>query len=275
MMKEPEKIDGWSKKWIKVFLCMLCTMLCYLFVLLMTISTVSKLQYEQLDVFMDIRMYRLVLFLMAVGTLCFVCAFIGFVGAWRENFPILYTFCSLLMVFSLMEGTVAFIGYTQRHKMETDMDTNLWFSINQYQMDISWQPYVDTLQTQLKCCGVQNYTDWLMAMPPDEYTAEDKELIAQLIPLSCCDSTDNIQCTVYETGCISRLYDIFYETGKTVLLNTLLAVVIQLFGAMLAFYLLRKLRMFIVYRDDEKHTYHSNLFAYSRMESIDGSTVKV
>lgn len=254
---------------------MLCTILCYLAVLVLTISTVSKLQYEQLDVFMDIRMYRLVLFLMFVGALSLTLAFIGFLGTWRENQPVLYTFCSLLVVFSLMEGTVAFIGYTQRHNMETDMDSNLWFSINQYPMDISLQPYVDTLQTQLKCCGVQNYTDWLMAMPPEEVTADDKELISQLIPLSCCDPLDNVQCTVFATGCHSRLYDIFYETGKTVYMNTLVAVVVQLFGAMLTFYLLPKLRLFDVYRDEEIHECGHHQFGYSKMQSIDGSTERV
>lgn len=254
---------------------MLCTMLCYLAVLLMTISSVSKMQYEQLDVFMDIRMYRLVLFLMLVGTLSLTLAFIGFLGTWRENQPVLYTFCSLLVVFSLMEGTVAFIGYTQRHNMETDMDTSLWFSINQYQMDISWQPYVDALQTQLQCCGVHNYTDWLMAMPPDDFTENDQDLIAQLVPLSCCDPSDVVQCTIFKTGCHSRLYDIFFETGKTVLMNTLAAVVIQVFGAVLTFVLLRKLRLFIDSVDGQEHNFHGNAVGYSKMLSIDGSTGKM
>lgn len=242
-------------------------MLCYLGVLLLTIGSVCRMQYEQLDVLMDIRMYRLVLFLMLVGTLCLVLAFIGFLGTWRENRPVLYTFCLLLVVFSLMEGTVAFIGYTQRYNMEMEMENKLWFSVNQYPVDISWQPYVDSYQTQLKCCGVHNYTDWLTAQPPEDYTQDDKDLIAQLVPLSCCDLADTTQCTIYDVSCHTRLHDIFYETGNTVLTNTLTAVLLQLCGAGFAFFLVRKLRLFSYMDEELSHTVKHNPFAYSKMHS--------
>uniref|UniRef100_A0A182PKV5 Tetraspanin n=1 Tax=Anopheles epiroticus TaxID=199890 RepID=A0A182PKV5_9DIPT len=274
-MKEPQtSTEGWSKKWIKIFLCMICTMLCYLGILLLTIGTVSKIQYERLDVLMDIRMYRLILFLMLVGMLCLVLAVIGFFGTWRENRPILYTFCSLLAVFSLMECTVAFIGYTQRYHMEMDMESNLWLSVNQYPVDFSWQPYVDSYQMQLKCCGVLNYTDYLMAIPPEDFTEDDKDLIAQLVPFSCCDLADNTQCTIYETGCLSKVYEIFYETGNTVIMNSLATVFLQLCGSAFAFFLVRRLRLFTLSDEDLFHTNKWNPFAYIKMPSVTTTSVE-
>uniref|UniRef100_A0A182NAX5 Tetraspanin n=1 Tax=Anopheles dirus TaxID=7168 RepID=A0A182NAX5_9DIPT len=273
-MKELKSPEGWSKKWIKIFLCMSCTMLCYLGVLLLTIGSVSKMQYEQLDVLMDIRMYRLVLFLMLVGTLCLLLAFIGFIGTWRENLPVLYTFCSLLAVFSLMEGTVAFIGYHQRYDMEMEMVTNLWSSVNHYPDDVSIQPYVDVYQTQLKCCGVYNYTDWLMAIP-EEFTEDDRDMIAQFVPLSCCDPTDNTKCKIFDVGCHSRVSDIFNETGCTVVTNTLMAVLLQLGGAAFTFFLLRKLQLLTLKNHNLFQTEIRNPFGYSKMQSISVSTEKV
>ncbi|XP_061513123.1 CD63 antigen [Anopheles gambiae] len=274
-MKEQTPTRGWSKKWIKIFFCMICTMLCYLGVLVLTIGTVARMQYELLDVLMDIRMYRLILFLLLVGALCLVLAFIGFLGTWRENRPLLYTFCSLLVVFSLMECTVAFIGYTQRDRMETEMESNLWLSVNQYPVDVTWQPYVDSYQMQLKCCGVHNYTDWLMAMPPDDITEDDKDLIAQLVPLSCCDLADTAQCTIYDAGCHSKVYEIFYETGNTVITNTLGAVILQLLGAAFAFFLVRKLRLFTQSDEGFFHAEKPNPFAYSKLVNIAISTEKM
>uniref|UniRef100_A0A182Y8B0 Tetraspanin n=1 Tax=Anopheles stephensi TaxID=30069 RepID=A0A182Y8B0_ANOST len=274
-MKELKVAGEWSKKWIKIFFCMICTMLCYLGVVLLTIASVCRMQYEQLDVLMDIRMYRLVLFLMLVGTLCVVLAFIGFLGTWRENRPVLYTFCLLLIVFSLMEATVAFIGYTQRYHMEMEMETKLWYSVNQYPVDVSWQPYVDSYQMQLKCCGVQNYTDWFMATPPEDVTPDDKDLIAQLVPLSCCDLADTTQCTIYDVGCHSRLYDIFNETGNTVITNTLATVLLQLCGAGFGFFLVRKLKLFTFMDEDLLYTEKRNPFAYSKMHSMTMSSEKL
>ncbi|XP_049278897.1 tetraspanin-3-like [Anopheles funestus] len=266
-MQELKLPGGWSKKWIKIFFCLICTILCYLGVLLLTIGSVCRMQYEALDVLMDIRMYRLVLFLMLVGTLCLVLAFIGFIGTWRENRPVLYTFCLLLIVFSLMEGTVAFIGYTQRYNMEIEMESKLWFAVNKYPVDVSWQPYVDSYQTQLKCCGVHNYTDWFAAQPPDELTSNDKDLIAQLVPLSCCDVADTTQCTIYNVSCHTRLQDIFRDTGNTVITNTLTAVLLQLCAAGFAFFLVRKLRLFTFMNEELFYTEKRNPFAYSKMQS--------
>ncbi|XP_052897070.1 tetraspanin-3-like [Anopheles moucheti] len=274
-MEELKPSGGWSKKWIKVFFCMICTMLCYLGVLLLTIGSVGRIQYEQLDILMDIRMYRMVLFLMLVATLCLVLAFIGFLGIWRENRPVLYTFCLLLIVFSLMESTVAFLGYTQKYSMEMEMETKLWFSVNRYSLDVSMQPYVDTYQTQLKCCGVHNYTDWLAALPPDDYTLNDEDLITQLVPLSCCDLEDTTKCTIYDAGCHTRLYDIFYDTGKTVIINTLITVLLQLCGAALGFFLVRKLRMFTFMDEELFHAEKHNPFAYSKMQSTTLSSEKL
>lgn len=264
-MEELKVAGGWSKKWIKIFFCMICTMLCYLGILLITIGWVFKQQYEQLDVLMDNRMYPLVLFLALVGILSLLLAFVGYFGILRENRPALYTFCLLLLVFSLMEGTVAVIGYNQRYNMELEMETKLWFSVNQYPDDISMQPYVDSYQTRLKCCGVHNYTDWLRALPPEDATQDDKELIAQLVPLSCCDLADTVQCTIYDVGCYARLQDIFHDTGNSVVSNTLTAVLLQLCAAGFAFFLVRKLRLF-TYMDGELfHAKGRNLFAYSKM----------
>uniref|UniRef100_A0A2M4AFI0 Tetraspanin n=1 Tax=Anopheles triannulatus TaxID=58253 RepID=A0A2M4AFI0_9DIPT len=262
-----EKVDGLSKKWIKIFLCITCTFLCYLGIVLITMGSVSMIQYETLNVFMDPRVYRLILFLVLVAALALLLALVGFIGTLRDSLPTLYTFCSLLLVFSLLEGTVSFIAYSQRHRIEKDMEANLWLSVNMYPVDVSLQPYVDLLQMQMQCCGVNNYTDWLRALPPDEFTSYDMELVLQEVPLSCCDPFDNQGCTLFQSGCHSKLYSIFYENGKTVLVNTLGAVTLQIFAAIFTFFLLRKLRQFPD-RLEKKQIEQQNAFGYSKMQAV-------
>uniref|UniRef100_A0A182MJ85 Tetraspanin n=1 Tax=Anopheles culicifacies TaxID=139723 RepID=A0A182MJ85_9DIPT len=157
--------------------------------------------------------------------------------------------------------------------MEVEMETKLWFSVNQYTLDISWQPYVDSYQTQLKCCGVHNYTDWLRALPAEDLTPDDKDLIAQFVPLSCCDLADTTQCTIYDISCFTRLQDILHDTGDTVLTNTFITVLFQLCGAGLAFFLVHKLRLLTFMDKDEPfYTEKRNPFAYSKMQSTTLST---
>ncbi|XP_035788989.1 CD63 antigen-like [Anopheles albimanus] len=257
-----EKIDGLSKKWIKIFLCITCTFLCYLGVVLLTMGSVTMIQYETLNEFMDPRVYRLILFMVMVAALALLLALVGFVGTLRDSRPILYTFCSLLLVFSLMEGSVAFFGYHMRHKIEKDMESNLWLY-----MSSNVDGWMDKLQMQMECCGVNGYSDWLRALPPDELTSDDMEIVLEQVPLSCCDLFDNQGCTLFQSGCHSKLYSIFYENGKTVLVNTLGAVTLQLFSAVFAFFLVRKLRRFPD-RVEKTQIEQQNAFGYSKMQAV-------
>ncbi|ETN58337.1 hypothetical protein AND_010078 [Anopheles darlingi] len=267
-----EKIDGFSKKWIKIFLCITCTFLCYLGIVLITMSSVSMIQYETLNVFMEPRVYRLILFLVLVAALALLLALVGFIGTLRDSLPTLYTFCSLLLVFSLMEASAVYFGYSQRHQIEKDMEANLWLSVNMYPVDVSLQPYMDMLQMQMQCCGVNNYTDWLRALPSDEFTPYDMELVVQQVPLSCCDPFDNKGCTLFQSGCHTKLYSIFYENGKTVLVNTLGAVTLQLFAAIFTIFLLRKLRQ-LPGSQEKKQIDQQNAFGYSKMHVVqDGAS---
>uniref|UniRef100_A0A2M4BX76 Tetraspanin n=1 Tax=Anopheles marajoara TaxID=58244 RepID=A0A2M4BX76_9DIPT len=257
-----EKIDGLSKKWITIFLCITCTFLSYLGVVLITMGSVSMIQYETVNVYMDPRVYRLILFLVVVAALALLLALVGFVGTLRNSLPTLYTFCSLLVVFSLMEGSVAFFGYHMRHKFEEDMEANLWAS-----MWVNMDGWMDKLQLQMECCGVNSYKDWLRALPPDEPSSDDMELVLQEVPLSCCDPFDKYECTLFQSGCHSKLYSIFYDTGKNVLVNTLGAVTLQLFAAIFVFFLVRKLRKFPD-RLEKKQIAQQNAFGYSKMQAV-------
>ncbi|XP_005987647.1 leukocyte surface antigen CD53 [Latimeria chalumnae] len=147
-----------------------------------------------------------------VGSIIMVVAFQGCMGAIKENKCLLLAFFILLLLILLAEITVAIVVFCYEDKIQSFVENELKDSLKQNNTtDVGRKQAWDTLQKQMKCCGVQNQTDW------------------NKIPKSCC--MNETHCSSYWTkGCFSAVIGWFEEHFLLVGIATICVSVIQVLG---------------------------------------------
>ncbi|XP_032898587.1 leukocyte surface antigen CD53 [Amblyraja radiata] len=154
--------------------------------------------------------------LIIVGSITMVVAFVGCTGAIKENKCLLLSFFILLLLILLTEVIVAVILFFHESQInkyieeETTKHLEELQNTNSTEMREVW----DTIQEQLHCCGVMNYTDWKGD-----------------VPQSCCRS--NKPCTApnyWEKGCYGLIRDWFEKNFMTVGIIIICTSVIQVLG---------------------------------------------
>ncbi|XP_043110430.1 tetraspanin 37 [Puntigrus tetrazona] len=92
-------------------------------------------------------------------------------------------FVYLLIIVWCIVGTTAVLAYTHKGKLDADLsplkDVFQNYSGNSQDPDTK---AVNALQSELRCCGVKNYTDWLET-PWFNHSGKHE------VPLSCCNKT--------------------------------------------------------------------------------------
>lgn len=109
------------------------------------------------------------------------------------------------------------LGYAFRKDVSNAVESGLDKAINAYHPNSTQKDQLDYLQTNLKCCGVNNASDWINAK--NWAPTANKS-----VPKSCCVS--GINCTlaqrkmyndpkyIYQQGCYEKLEHIFmYNLG--------------------------------------------------------------
>jgi len=150
------------------------------------------------------------IFIIIVGVVIFVVAFFGCCGAWQESSCMIYVYAvliSLLLICEIGAGIAAFVlkgdlkavmeekskeGLQNYGKPENEGVTKAW----------------DSVQHELKCCGVTNSSDWLTS----NYGK---------VPDSCCPKIEagGDGCKtedIYPAGCLALLEDTFIGNIATV-----------------------------------------------------------
>jgi tetraspanin-18 len=120
--------------------------------------------------------------LIAVGAFMFIVSFLGYCGALRESQCLLTTYGILLLIILLVEITVGCLTVAYKPKAEEETRKLLKSTIDKYYstpenkdaVTLMW----DHLQATLKCCGVNNYTDY--------QSATNWSTSGKVIPESCC-----------------------------------------------------------------------------------------
>ncbi|KAJ3641157.1 hypothetical protein Zmor_027674 [Zophobas morio] len=120
--------------------------------------------------------------LIGVGAFMFVVSFLGYCGALRESQCLLTTYGICLLIIIVVEITVGCLTVAYKPKAEEETRKVLKSTIEKYYstpenkdaVTLMW----DHLQASLKCCGVNNYTDY-------ESSTKWKDS-GKVIPESCC-----------------------------------------------------------------------------------------
>ncbi|KFP79135.1 Tetraspanin-3, partial [Apaloderma vittatum] len=122
-------------------------------------------------------------------------------------------FMYLLLVLLCLEMTLGVLAQLNSNWMASDLKNTMRSLIYQYNGSHPQGPgdrFVDEVQRELQCCGVQNYMDWLKTTPANWHLPAEKPRV----PASCCrekysycrgDLNNPEQ--LFQEGCLKKLED--------------------------------------------------------------------
>ncbi|XP_060571266.1 tetraspanin-3-like [Ruditapes philippinarum] len=165
-----------------------------------------------------------------VGVFLFILGCVGCVGACKENKCILAVFFSLLLIVLTAEVTAGVCGYVFRKELHKAVNDGLENAVNKYGNDSSTEKdQIDYLQSELKCCGIMNASDWK--------TAQQWKM--NMVPSSCCNVSNITSCDrtikldnkdIYKDGCLDKLERKFERNLVYIAGVAITFAVIQLLG---------------------------------------------
>jgi hypothetical protein len=126
--------------------------------------------------------------LIGVSVVAIVISFFGCCGAVQESPCLLYTYACIVFLLLALQIAAAGLIFAFRKDMEQEFKAALKQAIKDY--DHEGRPEyreIDDLQQSLKCCGVENSSDW------DVYVRNHSSF-----PQSCCANINQTQCNVKE-----------------------------------------------------------------------------
>lgn len=168
-----------------------------------------------------------------VGVFLFIIGAVGCIAACKENKCLLAVFFALLLIVLTAEVTAGVVGYVFRKEVKKAVHDGLEDAINNYDNRSSTEKdQIDYLQSELKCCGLMNASDWSRA---ENWLKLN--LTKDQVPLSCCIHTNKTQCfnlptnkDLYQDGCLDKLETKFEKNLIYIAGVAITFAIIQLLG---------------------------------------------
>ncbi|XP_070542373.1 tetraspanin-36-like [Ptychodera flava] len=169
--------------------------------------------------------------LLGAAVFMFITGVIGCIGACKESKCLLGTFFSLILLILLLEVTAAILGFVYKDQIRTGLKDGMNTAIQNY-TDPNYEDAVDSMQKDLKCCGVDNYTDWMKTPWYSEHPNS--------VPTSCCKKDTN--CTgditkpdlLYTEGCYYKLIDTLEDNLKYIIIAGAVFAFVMIIGMVFA-----------------------------------------
>ncbi|XP_075999179.1 tetraspanin-10 [Genypterus blacodes] len=121
----------------------------------------------------------------------------GCVGAIRENCCLLKLFCAAVLVLLSAQVVAAIVVYNLKSEIGSYMQSGMLTAMVRYQEDLDLRFITDEIQTNLQCCGAENYRDWEINI---YYNCSAPGVLACGVPATCCvDPLENG--TVWNSQC--------------------------------------------------------------------------
>ncbi|XP_003727293.1 CD63 antigen [Strongylocentrotus purpuratus] len=147
--------------------------------------------------------------LISVGFIIMSVSYVGCCGAFKENYSLLKTYVFIMVLLLILELAAGISGYVLRDDIDKTVGENMSELQIKYNSTTSAQQIFDSLQQDLKCCGVHNYTDW-MGWIPDQ---------PNLVPYSCCKTPDTPGCHIIGSVTLDIYTDPCHSAVKDILIN--------------------------------------------------------
>lgn len=148
----------------------------------------------------------------------FIIAFISFFGcygAYKENRCMINFFAICVFVIFVLQVACIIAAFVTKGKADVLVEEALVEIVKNYTKNASYKEFMDFCQDTLRCCGIQNYTNY-----EGVFTEGDR------VPQSCCKDTTN--CTTSFDPKNPREKHDFFEEGCSSKVATFLKVRIEI-----------------------------------------------
>ncbi|XP_075254148.1 tetraspanin-3-like [Convolutriloba macropyga] len=119
-----------------------------------------------------------------VGVLLFLNSFVGCCGAVRESKCCLSIFFVLTFTVLCLEVTAAVLAFVFQDTIVNTVTNDWKDSVNMYGPGSACSGFLDMVQSNLTCCGCNDYTDWFSEGTNWNFDHPNK------LPWSCCDMSE-------------------------------------------------------------------------------------
>uniref|UniRef100_H2VAC9 Tetraspanin n=1 Tax=Takifugu rubripes TaxID=31033 RepID=H2VAC9_TAKRU len=153
------------------------------------------------------------LVLVSLGVVLTALCLLGSVGALRENCVLLKVFSAVVLVLLGAQVLVAILSYTTQDQIRGYLRSGMLTAMARYQDDLDLRFIVDEIQTNLQCCGADDYRDWEINI---YYNCSAPGVLACGVPATCCvDPLENG--TVWNSQCGVGAQKLDEFTAQTVI----------------------------------------------------------
>ncbi|CAJ1075134.1 tetraspanin-10 [Xyrichtys novacula] len=133
----------------------------------------------------------------AMGLLLALLCLTGCVGAIRENCTLLRIFSAAVLVLITAQVLAAIVAYSLQDQIGNYLQSGMTTAMMRYQDDLDLRFIMDEIQSNLQCCGADDYRDWEINI---YYNCSAPGILACGVPATCCvDPLENG--TVWNTQC--------------------------------------------------------------------------
>ncbi|GAA6218228.1 tetraspanin-10-like [Lates japonicus] len=137
------------------------------------------------------------LILVTLGFVLTVLCLSGCVGALRENCCLLKLFSAAVLVLITGQVLAAILAYGLQDQIGGYLRSGMLAAMARYQDDLDLRFITDEIQSNLQCCGADNYRDWEVNI---YYNCSAPGVLACGVPATCCvDPLENG--TVWNSQC--------------------------------------------------------------------------
>ncbi|XP_056093475.1 tetraspanin 36 [Rhinichthys klamathensis goyatoka] len=167
--------------------------------------------------------------IIGVAVVMFVIGTVGCCATLRESKVGLGFFLIIIMIIFAAEVTAFVFGFIYRGRIKGDLEKSMKDVFQKYDGLNTETHAVDYLQSQLECCGVNNFTDWTATPWFGQHNNS--------VPHSCCKA-NNTQCAGQLTqldllntqGCEAKLEQVLQDVLSYAMLVILGFAIIKFFG---------------------------------------------
>ncbi|CAF0914210.1 unnamed protein product [Brachionus calyciflorus] len=219
-----------------------------------------------------------------IGFILFCLAVCGLLGVLNEQVTLAKAFLIGIIALMIIELTLVFMIYSYKKEIMEHANTIFKKFIVQYNDDDDIRILVDTIQSDLKCCGISSPNDWERNA---YYKCSSISTLACSVPASCCynyspeqvkfnmfcgvgirnnTQTDKLYKKIHITGCKYSIYsflDYKHKLTSSVLTGILIP---QLIGVILIASYIITLRYLVQYDcvDESSEDEHNFVLRFDR-----------